>query len=1632
MEIRGRFQWAEGTLVRRRHAARRPVVLSLGILATAATVIIPAAIRTPPAVAAECTTTWTGPAEGFWHTAGNWSTGKVPSSTDVACIGSGKTAKVTTSGNKVSIVQGEGTLRLEGGGLELARPASEGVSAIASLSMFSGSLFGVGELDVNNTLNWSGGGTMLGSGRTVLGPGATGSVSSSYLETRTFVNEGTLTIGSSSLSMGSGAKLENKGTLAVNAEAALAAIRKGTGAVARILNTGTIGKTAGTGESIIQVTVENFGTIDGGSGKLLLQGETAKLESGSVLEGFVRIQGPPAVGKNFTAMGTLEVGASLEIPGGYVGNVANFRLVGTLKGAGELNVTNSLYVGPTWTMRGTGTTRVAPGATGSINSMWLEERTLINEGSISLSPNTLNMGFGAKIENTGTFTANTEAAFDINQIGGAAPTFINTGVFQKTAGTGTTEVDVPFTNYGAIREASGHLLFTKPTKVAAANQFGKRCHSGDPVECATGNYAETQTDLAIGGLGVGLDLTRSYSAQAAATASSPGAFGYGWANSFSDRLVSEESGKKVTLFTASGSAVPFTGGPGTFTAPAWSQDSLSGNAEAGYTLILPEGIKYAFNGSGRLESVSDRNGNKTTLSYNKSGQLEKVIDPAGRAITLTYNGEGLIEKAEDPMGHLVKYTYESKNLKTVTLPGEASPRWQFKCDASHRITSVTDGRGGKTTNEYDGSSRVKSQTDPAGRTLAFEYAPFHTKITNKVTGSVTDQRFTSNNEPFSITRGYGTAAASTETFSYDSGGRLISAADGNGHTTTYGYNGQGDRTSEKDAEGDEIKWSFNAAHELVSMTTPRGETTTIERDAKGNVEEVSRPGPEETTQTTSFEHEENGQLESVTDPLERTWTYDYDVYGNSTSETDPLGNTQTLGYDKDSRLTSIVTPRGAEGAEATEFTTMIERDPLGHPLKAIDPLGHSVEYAYDGNGNLEAKADPNGHTTKYAYNADNEPIKVEKANGAVLKTEYDGEGNVISQTDANERTTTYVRNALGRPSEVIDPLGRKTLEEFDAAGNLKALVDSAERETSYAYDKADRLVGIDYSDPGTPDAEFEYDPDGNVTKMVDGTGESSFAYDQLGRLAEAEDGHGDFIGYGYDLAEELTGIAYPNGKDVSRTFDEAGRLESVTDWLGGTTTFAYDPNANLEAIALPLTSGNTDEYAYDNADRMSAAKFTSGPETLASLSYPRDKAGQIEEEGSAGLPGSESISYGYDENERLVEASEASFEYDPADNLTKAPGTTNAYDAASQLETGTGVSYAYDKLGERTKMTPEIGPATTYEYDQTGSLTSIERPEEGEGPAIEESLAYDAAGLLASKTSGLTTQYFAWDNTGSLPLLLSDDQSSYIYGPNDLPIEQISGEEEPTYLHHDQLGSTRMLTDATGEEVGAFSYGPFGSLDASTGTATTPMGFAGQYSDPETGLQYLRARFYDPATAQFLTRDPLAAVTRSLYGYGADNPLRNVDPSGMSCVNTADVGPFPVPTSVSPVDCVTEGVGTAAGAGSDALGFTIDHASLVIAPIVFLACVYEPEICTKAAVVGIAGTSAANGARALKEPCFDPVSASLRDLFVTLAAALPGGVFETTAGRAGPELTPLVRRILQIILDAPGLGLDLVNGAKSP
>jgi RHS repeat-associated protein len=89
-----------------------------------------------------------------------------------------------------------------------------------------------------------------------------------------------------------------------------------------------------------------------------------------------------------------------------------------------------------------------------------------------------------------------------------------------------------------------------------------------------------------------------------------------------------------------------------------------------------------------------------------------------------------------------------------------------------------------------------------------------------------------------------------------------------------------------------------------------------------------------------------------------------------------------------------------------------------------------------------------------------------------------------------------------------------------------------------------------------------------------------------------------------------------------------------------------------------------------------------------------------------------------------------------------------------------------------------------------------------------------------------------------------------------------------------------MLTSGAGSVVASYGYGAYGAQTLANGTVDTALRWAGQLQDA-SGLYYLRARDFDPATGQFLTRDPADLITREPYRYAGDNPINLTDRTGL-------------------------------------------------------------------------------------------------------------------------------------------------------
>jgi YD repeat-containing protein len=510
-----------------------------------------------------------------------------------------------------------------------------------------------------------------------------------------------------------------------------------------------------------------------------------------------------------------------------------------------------------------------------------------------------------------------------------------------------TVVDTDFEGYhGVANYRYGWKPDLRENELFGPGNPGERgrhgCLTGKPVNCATGNETQTQTDLSVGGRGPALRLTPTYNSRLAMKQATPGQFGFGWTGSYSAHLELSVEGKEAVVYQDNGSTVTFarSGSGEPWIAPTVVQATLADEG-SGYVYTLPNQTALHFNSSGRLTSEVDRDGNTLTMSYETEGRLTSVSDAAGRKIMLVYNAEGEVESAKDPMGHVVKYAYESGNLTSVTLPGEEKASWKYKYNSEHELTSETDGREHTLTIGYNEDHQVVSQTDAMSRKRTWEYATAGAGTKTTITepnGASTVEQFNEYGSPTSVTRAAGTPDAATTAYEYNSSDELTAVTDADKHKTEYGYDSAGNRTSQKDAGGDETKWTYDSTDDVNTETKPDGETTTIKRDAHGNPEVIERPAPGSTTQKTIYKYAGDGDVESVTDPLEHTWKYEYDAYGDRTSETDPEGDKRTWEYNEDSQMTATVSPRGnALGAEASKFTTKVERDAQGRPLVVTGP-----------------------------------------------------------------------------------------------------------------------------------------------------------------------------------------------------------------------------------------------------------------------------------------------------------------------------------------------------------------------------------------------------------------------------------------------------------------------------------------------------------------------------------------------------------------------------------------------------------------------------------------------------------------------------------------------------------------------
>ena len=239
--------------------------------------------------------------------------------------------------------------------------------------------------------------------------------------------------------------------------------------------------------------------------------------------------------------------------------------------------------------------------------------------------------------------------------------------------------------------------------------------------------------------------------------------------------------------------------------------------------------------------------------------------------------------------------------------------------------------------------------------------------------------------------------------------------------------------------------------------------------------------------------------------------------------------------------------------------------------------------------------------------------------------------------------------------------------------------------------------------------------------------------------------------------------------------------------------------------ALPPSTGISVKVSYDAASRLTGIVDTKGTASIATFSYTRDAAGLLAGATETGVPNPGSDTYTYTALNQLSGVNLGSYSYDAADNVTGliVPSQVSLqYDSSNELiklTSGTQVTnFNYDTRGNRLSRTPPSGPALTYIYDQANRMTAF---------GTNATYQYAGDGLRMSKIVGTATEAFTWERSGTLPLLIMDGTTNYVYGPDGSPLEQVNGSGTALFYLHDQIGSTRLLVNSSGAVQASYRRG---------------------------------------------------------------------------------------------------------------------------------------------------------------------------------------------------------------------------------
>jgi RHS repeat-associated protein len=422
-------------------------------------------------------------------------------------------------------------------------------------------------------------------------------------------------------------------------------------------------------------------------------------------------------------------------------------------------------------------------------------------------------------------------------------------------------------------------------------------------------------------------------------------------------------------------------------------------------------------------------------------------------------------------------------------------------------------------------------------------------------------------------------------------------------------------------------------------------------------------------------------------------------------------------------------------------------------------------------------------------------------------------------------TYAYLNNT-GRIASIANPNGQSTVYTYQ---------DS----TTTGEPRLSEIKNLNASSAVISKFDYLYDADNQITSWTQQSDSShpqnwALQYDNAGKLINASvtDTVTSALLHQYAYNYDATGNRTGEQIDGSVTTSSYNNLNQLTGQAaGGNMVFS----GAVSKYSTVTVAGNPALLDVNNNFR-GTANVTTGTNTVPVIATDVDGNVSTNRYQVIVPPGGGS-SYTYDLNGNLMSDGSRTFSWDAKDEMTAIVYNTGP-------NAGNHTEFTYNGTGGRVKIVERTGTTIG-----AGTITSTKQ---------------FAGNEERDATNTATRRYFSQGEQR----IISGVTTNYFYT-------------------RDHLGSIREVMDNNGTTVDArYSYDPFGRRTQVSGSLVCDFGFTGYYHHATSGLDLSATRAYDPNLGRFIQRDPAgeAGSGTNLYAYAGDNPICNVDPSGLDII----------------------------------------------------------------------------------------------------------------------------------------------------